>query len=253
MWRPSGAKNENSQKGTFNDIFAAADQREDQAEEGDASRRPLLCHTPDSIASADDGSHVAGPALTQRIPSAPDLSSGAGGLEMRHSASTSSILDMSSIDWRNSVHKPLTYRMGNSTIRLQRPLAAAILVVLGALLFLLYLILAGGGKRSHRGPYSRESDFLSHSPDLLLPTPEPYNRTYPLSRPTITEKGMRYSLAVIADLDEVRGSHYRFGNSPFGDLPPPLLGIYPFWDLSLWGGISLLLERSEIRASDIRS
>ena len=40
---------------------------------------------------------------------------------MRHSASGSSIaLDMLPMpDWRQSVSKPLTYKMGNSTIRFQ--------------------------------------------------------------------------------------------------------------------------------------
>jgi len=92
--------------------------------------------------------------------------------------------------------------MGNSTIRLQRPLAAAVVVVLGGLLILLYLVFAGGHNpkgQYHHSYYHEDFDF---HPRKLLPTPPSFDSTYPLSQPTITEKGMRYRLALISDLDE---------------------------------------------------
>ncbi len=76
---------------------------------------------------------------------------------MKHSMSTSAILDMGNLDWRHSVKKPLTYKLGNSTIRFQKPLVAALSVVLVALLLLLYV--AAAGKKSHSGDGHYEDHF----------------------------------------------------------------------------------------------
>ena len=72
---------------------------------------------------------------------------------MRHSASGSSIaLDMLPMpDWRQSVSKPLTYKMGNSTIRFQRPLVAAIVVIVLALCLLVYATTFGHGGGRKKG------------------------------------------------------------------------------------------------------
>ncbi len=110
---------------------------------------------------------------------------------------------------RRSVHKPLTYKMGNSTIRFQKPLVAAMAVVFAALLVLLYVFAVGGraGSRSNFDDQYHGHHQYSPSPRLQGRArqeehPPSYNATYPLSTPTITERGMRYRVAMIADLDE---------------------------------------------------
>ncbi len=105
---------------------------------------------------------------------------------------------------RRSVQKPLTYKMGSSTIRFQKPLVAAMGVVFAAMLLLLY-VFAVGGRRSSRSTFD---DHFQYSPRLQASagasssSSDSYNTTYPLSTPTITEKGMRYRIALISDLDE---------------------------------------------------
>ena len=99
-------------------------------------------------------------------------------------------------------HKPLTYKMGNSTIRFQRPLVAAMTVVFAALLVLLYVFAVGGRSRSGG---SDDFGHYRYSPRLQQQQPTKsysYNATYPLSTPTMTERGMRYRVAMISDLDE---------------------------------------------------
>lgn len=111
---------------------------------------------------------------------------------MRHAAS-SSVLEMGSIDWRQSVQKPLAYRMGNSTIRFQKPLVAAILVVL-ALLVAAYFFLGGDNKPDKPNRVAIVADAIAAAGDV-------YNATYPLTAPTITVKGMQYRISLVADLD----------------------------------------------------
>jgi hypothetical protein len=68
----------------------------------------------------------------------------------------------------------------------------AVCVICGALFLLSYFRLFGS-LRSHE-------DF-DHDHDFVHAVSSRYNNTYPLTRPVITPKGMKYRIAVIADLD----------------------------------------------------
>lgn len=128
-----------------------------------------------------------------------------GLLNMRHSASGSSIaLDMLPMpDWRQSVSKPLTYKMGNSTITFQRPLVAAIVVIVLALCLLVYATFGGGSRKSAGAKkFSGELHDDHFHPEEKAVRNRPYNSTYPLTQPTITPEGMRYRIGIISDLDE---------------------------------------------------
>lgn len=153
-----------------------------------------------TIFAADDTS------VTVPLSDSSDLDQGGGGPSMRHSASGSSIaLDMLPMpDWRQSVSKPLTYKMGNSTIRFQRPLVAAIVVIVLALCLLVYATTFGHGGGRKKGASKKFSGEFHD--DHFHPHEEPvksrYNATYPLTQPTITPDGMRYRIGIISDLDE---------------------------------------------------
>ena len=123
---------------------------------------------------------------------------------MKHSASGSSIaLDMLPMpDWRQSVSKPLTYKMGNSTIRFQRPLVAAIVVIVLALCLLVYATFGGGTRKSASKTFSGKFHDDHFHPAEPVGDPHKYNSTYPLTQPTITPEGMRYRIGIISDLDE---------------------------------------------------
>ena len=73
--------------------------------------------------------------------------------DMKHASSTT-VLDLGGhhgLDWRASVQSPLTYRLGNSTIRFQKPLVAAMGVIFFALVVLVYM--AASGSPSHSVNY----------------------------------------------------------------------------------------------------
>ncbi len=187
------------------------------------SFKAIFGNSPATSSSSDEEGHANRPLYNPQHDN-PDAA-----VTMRHSSSASAIIDLTGgmADWRNSVQKPLTYKMGNSTIRFQRPLVAAMAVIFMALLVLLYV--AASGRRRN---ISAIHDDHSHFSDLQHPFGGPsadrlkYNSTYPLSQPTITEKGMRFRIAVIADLDEaskVEGkkdswrSYLKRGHLTYGD------------------------------------
>ncbi len=128
------------------------------------------------------------------------------GNDMKHSSSSPSVsLDMLPMpqDWRNGGGPSLTYKVGNSTIRFQRPLVAALAVILFAGCLILYALVGGGVKRGGRYKGHHDHDhFHMPPPDAVGAMKAPYNATYPLSQPTITVSGMRYRVGLIADLDE---------------------------------------------------
>lgn len=108
------------------------------------------------------------------------------------SSSDSAVLDLGS-SWKHK-HKPLTVRMGNSTIQFQKkPLVAAVSVIAMALFLLIYV--GFSGKLRHADSIQNHDEDHSHSWDSS------YNSTYPLTRPTRTEGGLKYQIALIADLD----------------------------------------------------
>ena len=105
---------------------------------------------------------------------------------------------MSSLhEWRQSVQKPITYRLGNSTIRFQKPLVVAVVVIVLAVILLTYFHFKGSS-RSHK--YASIPEVLSHV-GPVGPFRKSINRTYPLTTPVITPKGMKYRIAIVADLD----------------------------------------------------
>jgi soluble calcium-activated nucleotidase 1 len=192
---------------TKNETGRRKEAEADKDKDKDKESRRNATHTFAGIFAADDGK------LNGELDDGDDASqqlllfssSSSSAAAMKHTASTSSIaLDMLPMpsDWRQSANSPLTYKMGNSTIRFQRPLVAALVVIVLALCLLVYAIFNGGMKRSHKlGGYHHEDHF--HPPLMPVPAQKPaYNVTYPLSQPTITVSGMRYRIGVIADLDQ---------------------------------------------------
>ena len=100
---------------------------------------------------------------------------------MKHSSSTT-VLELGRLDnWRQSTAQPFTYKLGNSTIRFQKPLVAALLAILLGVSFLSYL-LASGGRRSYSNNdvHALREDHL-HGP---FARERKYNANYPLSMPT---------------------------------------------------------------------
>ncbi|XP_076629172.1 apyrase [Colletes latitarsis] len=93
-------------------------------------------------------------------------------------------------DWRQTLRTPCVYRVANSTFRIQCQYFALIFLLLTVPLFLL-------GFFSFRGSVHS----LTSSQFLTQCQYYKYNKTYPLSTPIRTLKGITYRIAIVSDLD----------------------------------------------------
>ena len=115
---------------------------------------------------------------------------------MNSSGSSNSLIDMAGFDWNGKTK--WTYRFGNTKFECQRsPVFVGIVVISVAFVILSVYKWSGGSLRSHP---EYDHDFV-HARFPVFSTENHYNMTYPLSRPVITPDGMRYKIAIIADLD----------------------------------------------------
>ncbi len=108
-------------------------------------------------------------------------------------------------DWRQAIQIPTAYRIGNSTVRLQYQFVMGVLAVGVIALVMFYNSFSHNKPHStymleKRIPPSYDSDHF-HNHNLPEPRSNSYNSTYPLSTPVRTEKGVRYKIAIISDLD----------------------------------------------------
>ncbi|XP_031828756.1 soluble calcium-activated nucleotidase 1 isoform X2 [Nomia melanderi] len=93
-------------------------------------------------------------------------------------------------DWRQALRAPHVYRVANSTFRIQSQYLALIFLLLSIPVFLLGF------------PLLRGSLYSSSSNELLSQCRYyKYNKTYPLTAPLRTSKGITYRIAIVSDLD----------------------------------------------------
>lgn len=93
-------------------------------------------------------------------------------------------------DWRQALRAPHVYRVANSTFRIQSQYLALIFLLLTVPLFLFGFPLLRGSVHS-----STSDQFLTQCRYYK------YNKTYPLSTPFRTLKGITYRIAIVSDLD----------------------------------------------------
>ena len=105
-----------------------------------------------------------------------------------------SVVDLGSYDWRQNRPKTpnkWTIKLGNTSFDFQKqPLI--LIVLLCAFILLTYFKFSGS---------TLKSDPVLVNFQELRNSKVHYNNTYPLTQPTITPYGMKYQIAVIADLD----------------------------------------------------
>ena len=107
---------------------------------------------------------------------------------------SATVLDLGSLEWRKKKSGMWTFKLGNCTIEFQKqPVIFSVFFI--ALCTLAYFKLSDGTLKSEFGHH--EHDFAH----LVPQAKSSYNSTYPLTQPVITPNGMRYRIAVIADLD----------------------------------------------------
>lgn len=102
-------------------------------------------------------------------------------------------------DWMSSGRLPTTYRIGNSTLRCQLNFVVTVAVLGVACLLLLYALLPWG--KYHIISDSVDGPGHEHGHAHILQEFLPYNATYPLTKPVMYGRKVRYKIGVIADLD----------------------------------------------------
>ncbi|OAD58485.1 Soluble calcium-activated nucleotidase 1 [Eufriesea mexicana] len=93
-------------------------------------------------------------------------------------------------DWKQALRSPHVYRVANSTFRIQSQYLALIFLFL-----LVPLILFGYTSLRAIVHSSSSNEFLTQCRHYK------YNKTYPLSAPIRTSKGITYRIAIVSDLD----------------------------------------------------
>ena len=110
------------------------------------------------------------------------------------SSNGGSVVDLGGYDWRQNRPKTpnkWTIKLGNTSFDFQKqPLI--LIVLLCAFILLTYFKFSGS---------TLKSDPVLVNFQELRNSKVHYNNTYPLTQPTITPYGMKYQIAVIADLD----------------------------------------------------
>ncbi|KAJ9581244.1 hypothetical protein L9F63_023570 [Diploptera punctata] len=109
---------------------------------------------------------------------------------------------MSLREWRQAIRTPTTYRVGNSTLRIQTQFVSLV-----AFIGLLVLLILYTYAIDHHSSDNIESIKSKPSTKLYLPSVtafnvDIYNNTYPLTTPVRTPKGMRYRIGIVSDLDK---------------------------------------------------
>ncbi|XP_054284838.1 soluble calcium-activated nucleotidase 1-like [Macrosteles quadrilineatus] len=109
-------------------------------------------------------------------------------------------------DWRQALRTPPTYRVGNSTLRIQTTFVTVIALLGLIILFILYTTSRRSPKfvsysdlyrQRYIAPPLERYEKITH----LAVGDEYYNATYPLTPPVSTPSGLKYRIGIISDLD----------------------------------------------------
>ncbi|KAH9365869.1 hypothetical protein HPB48_004608 [Haemaphysalis longicornis] len=103
-------------------------------------------------------------------------------------------------DWMMSSGRlPTAYRIGNSTLRCQVNFVVAVALMGITCLLLMYALLPWG--KYHILEDHIDGSGHEHGHQHILQEYLPYNDTYPLTKPVVYGRKVRYKIACIADLD----------------------------------------------------
>ncbi|XP_014771650.1 soluble calcium-activated nucleotidase 1 [Octopus bimaculoides] len=92
-------------------------------------------------------------------------------------------------DWMVAIRRPVPYRVGNAKLHIKPRFLAYAAIFAGAVLILVVMFLPNPSNLAINCP---RDNFHSN---------RFYNSIYPLSKPILTEAGLKYRIAIIADLD----------------------------------------------------
>ena len=110
-------------------------------------------------------------------------------VDMRSSNSATHLVDIG--NWPSQQSPKWSYRIGNASFEFRPPFI--LIVIVCAFCILMYFKYSKGLK-SHDHVFERDFVHVHNT--------NPYNTTYPLTRPVITPEGLRYRIGAIADPDQ---------------------------------------------------
>ena len=110
-------------------------------------------------------------------------------VDMRSSNSATHLVDIG--NWPSQQSPKWSYRIGNASFEFRSPFI--LIVIVCAFCILMYFKYSKGLK-SHDHVFERDFVHVHNT--------NPYNTTYPLTRPVITPEGLRYRIGAIADPDQ---------------------------------------------------
>nr|CAD7260222.1 unnamed protein product [Timema shepardi] len=115
---------------------------------------------------------------------------------------------MSLREWRSAVRTPTTFRVGNSTLRIQTKFVSMVAVI--GLLILCFFFIYGTPYRYKSSYHNMDDNDVPYHKRLKEPpvqniTPSTsrgtYNSTYPLTPPVTTKVGIKYRIGIVSDMD----------------------------------------------------
>lgn len=105
-----------------------------------------------------------------------------------------------SLDWRQAIRTPPSYRVGNSMFRLQSHFFTILGVIFVFILFI-YFNITGQNRYAFRSRDFDKENGISNGFSYSS-----YNNTYPLTKPVSIHDKVRYRIGLITDLDHASRS-----------------------------------------------
>ena len=109
---------------------------------------------------------------------------------------------MSLREWRQAIRTPTTYRVGNSTLRIQTQFVSLVAFIGLLVLLILYTYAIDHHSNDNVDLLKNKFTTKAYIPPATILNIDNYNSTYPLTTPLRTPKGIQYRIGMVSDLDK---------------------------------------------------
>lgn len=109
---------------------------------------------------------------------------------------------MSLRDWRQAIRTPTTYRVGNSTLRIQTQFVSLVAFIGLVVLLIVYTYAIDHHSTVSLDNLKNKSTVKLYTQTVTTSSHDNYNTTYPLTPPKRTPKGIQFRIGMISDSDQ---------------------------------------------------
>jgi soluble calcium-activated nucleotidase 1 len=109
---------------------------------------------------------------------------------------------MSLREWRQAIRTPTTYRVGNSTLRIQTQFVSLVAFIGLVVLLIVYTYAVDHHSTVNVDNLKNKSTVKLYMPSVTISNHDNYNITYPLTPPKRTPKGIQFRIGMISDFDK---------------------------------------------------